>query len=248
MATNTAPEGSLAQKLMEQHAQNPLKVTVEDVPDEEGSSAPSSTDAAASSSWGQTTSTKAAGKQKAQEAATATATLDTESQEAFPALGTGPKSTATKNNITPIWGGANGKTNGSSWSANGTPRTSTPNSGVSTPTGFPPSLNLPGRNVESYILEPSHIMPRNQLKRPIPDIVKDINRKSRAVINMVQGPNGSLKFNATGPQDKAQQALRDLIQQVGAKVSKPPHIFCHYLSFVFLSADHDPSSSQHISL
>ena len=216
MATDTAPEGSLAQKLMEQHAQNPLQATVEDDPEEEGSTLPSA-DTPASSSWGQTPSAKAAGKQKAQEAAAAA--LDTDSQEAFPALGSGPKSTGTRNNITPIWGGANGKTNGNSWSTNGTPRTSTPNSGVSTPTGIPPSMNLPGRNVESYILEPSHILPRNQLKRPIPDIVKDINRKSRAVINMVQGPNGSLKFNATGPQDKAQQALRDLIQQIGAKVS-----------------------------
>ncbi len=215
-SANTASDGSLAQKLMEQHAQNPLHATVEDVPDEERSTVPSSADAPGNSSWGQTISTKAAGKQKAQEAVT----LDTESQEAFPALGSGPKSTAaTRNNITPIWGGANGKPNGTSWSTNGTPRTSTPTSGISTPTGVPPPITLPGRNVESYILESSHILPRNQLKRPIPDIVKDINRKSRAVINMVPGPNGSLKFNATGPQDKAQQALRDLIQQIGAKVS-----------------------------
>lgn len=214
-SVNNASEGSLAQKLMEQHAQHPLNPTVEDVPDEEGSNAPSSADATGTSSWGQNVSAKAAGKQKAQ-----ASTLDTESQEAFPALGSGPKSTpAPKNNITPIWGGANGKANGTSWSTNGTPRASTPNSGVSTPTGVPAPLSLPGRNVESYILEPSHVLPRNQLKRPIPDIVKDINRKSRAVINMVPGPNGSLKFNATGPQDKAQQALRDLIQQIGARVS-----------------------------
>ncbi|RYO77268.1 hypothetical protein DL766_003307 [Monosporascus sp. MC13-8B] len=214
MSANPGSEGSLAQKLMQQHAQNPLHATVEEASDLEGTPLPSADDPA-SSSWGPTVSAKAAGKQKAQEQAP----IDTESQEAFPALGSGPKPTTGAKNVTPIWGGANGKSNGGSWSTNGTPRTSTPPSGVSTPTGTVPSMSLPGRNVESYILESSHIMPRNQLKRPIPDIVKDINRKSRAIINMVPGPNGSLKFNATGPQDKAQQALRDLIQQIGAKTS-----------------------------
>jgi polyribonucleotide nucleotidyltransferase len=205
-------EGSAAQKLQQQHAKHDLHATVEDAPDEDLKLP--STDGPEGSSWGQPMSAKAAGKQKASESSS----LDTQSQEAFPSLG-GPKpSAASRSNITPIWGGANGKSNGTSWSANATPRTSTPASGVSTPTGAP-AMAIPGRNVESYVLEPSHILPRNQLKRPIPDIVKDINRKSRAVINMVPGPAGSLKFNATGPQDKAQQALRDLIQQIGAKTS-----------------------------
>ncbi|EMR64242.1 putative rna binding effector protein scp160 protein [Eutypa lata UCREL1] len=81
-SVNNASEGSLAQKLMEQHAQHPLNPTVEDVPDEEGSNAPPSADATGTSSWEKNISAKAAGKQKAQ-----AATLDTESQEAFPALG-----------------------------------------------------------------------------------------------------------------------------------------------------------------
>jgi hypothetical protein len=215
-----ASEGpSAAAKLMQQHAENTHHVTVEDAPDEDLQPTSAVDAPEAPPSWGPSSSAKAVGKQKAQPSGP----IDTQSQEAFPSLG-GPK-TAPRSNITPIWGGANGKANGAtSWSANATPRTSTPVSGTSTPGGAPPSMFIPGRNVESYVLEPSHILPRNQLKRPIADVVKDINRKSRAPITMTNGPNGSLKFNATGPQDKAQQALRDLIQQIGAKVSR------HYLN------------------
>ncbi|KAL7621934.1 hypothetical protein AAE478_007434 [Parahypoxylon ruwenzoriense] len=214
-------EGSAAARLLQKHAENPLHATVEDVPDEDLKPS-SAADAPEKSSWGQTVSTKAAGKQPAQ----ASATLDTQSHEAFPELGVPKSSSASKANIPPVWGGAktgaNGKTNGTSWSANGTPRASTPASGVSTPTGVPPPVSIPGRNVETVVLESRFIMPRNQLRRPIPDIVKDINRKSRAVISMVPAPSGHLKFDATGPQDKAQQALRDLVQQIGVKAIKVP--------------------------
>ncbi|KAI8956650.1 hypothetical protein F5Y11DRAFT_145638 [Daldinia sp. FL1419] len=214
MASETSnSEGSAAARLLQKHAESSHHVTIEDVPDEELKS-PSAPDASEKSSWGQTPSTKAAGKQPAQESGP----LDTQSHEAFPELGV-PKTAGPKANISPIWGGANGKANGTSWSANGTPRTSTPASGVSTPTGVPPPVSIPGRNVETYLLESQHVMPRSQLKRPVQDIVKDINRKSRAVITLVPGPSGHLKFEATGPQEKAQQALRDLVQQIGVKTS-----------------------------
>ncbi|CAJ2505389.1 Uu.00g127830.m01.CDS01 [Anthostomella pinea] len=219
-------EGSAAARLLEQHAQNPLQPTVEEVPDEElkpASTAASTADAPADSTWGQNMSAKAAGKQPAKPAAS----LDTQSHEAFPELGVPKTTAATKNHTAPIWGGAKGGANGNangptSWSANGTngtPRAWTPASGVSTPSAIPPPMSIPGRNVETVLLESQYILPRNQLKRPIPDIVKDINRKSRAVISMVPAPNGHLKFEATGPQDKAQQALRDLVQQIGIKTS-----------------------------
>jgi ferric-dicitrate binding protein FerR (iron transport regulator) len=77
---------------------------------------------------------------------------------------------------------------------------------------------IPGRNVESVTLEPQFIIPRNQLKRPLADTIKDINRKSRANITMATSANGRLKFDATGPQDIAQQALKDLVQQIGTRV------------------------------
>uniref|UniRef100_A0A8H7TPT7 K Homology domain-containing protein n=1 Tax=Bionectria ochroleuca TaxID=29856 RepID=A0A8H7TPT7_BIOOC len=78
---------------------------------------------------------------------------------------------------------------------------------------------IPGRNVESITLEPQDVMPRGQLRRPIADIIKDINRKSRANISMGGASNGRLKFDATGPQDVAQQALKDLVSQIGTRTS-----------------------------
>ncbi|KAK5626467.1 hypothetical protein RRF57_002182 [Xylaria bambusicola] len=208
-------EVSAAARLLQKHAQHPLQATVEDAPDDEASPP---TDAAApnDSSWAPTMSAKAAGKQPS----AASAGINTQSHEAFPELGV-PKTTAPKTNYAPIWAGAkgsaNGNLNGTSWSANGTPRTMTPTSGAVTPTGVPPPMAIPGRNVETIMLPSSSILPRAQLKRPIPDIVKDINRKSRAVITMANGPGGQLKFEASGPQDKAQQALRDLVSQIGRK-------------------------------
>ncbi|KAI2617827.1 hypothetical protein GGR54DRAFT_607109 [Hypoxylon sp. NC1633] len=214
-------ESSAAARLLQKHAENPLHVTVEDVPDEDLKSTSVADVDEKSSTWGQTMSTRAAGKKPAQEPP---ASLDTQSHEAFPELGVPKNATASKSNISPIWGGvksgANGKVNGtSSWSGNGTPGTSTPASGVSTPTGVPPPVSIPGRNTQTLLLESQYIMPRAQLKRPIQDIVKDINRKSRAVISMVPAPSGHLKFEAAGPADKAQQALQELVQQIGIKTT-----------------------------
>lgn len=211
-------ETSAAQKLQQKHAEAPHSVTLEDVPDEE---LPVKTSADASGSWAAPMSGKSAGKQK--ETPTKSA-LDTQSHELFPELGA-PKGKSA--NVAPVWGAKNsasGKTNGSI--SNGTPNVSTPPSGAGTPSrGSTPALFIPGRNVESVTLEPQYIMPRNQLKKPIPDIIKDLNRKSRANINMSQSSNGRLRFDATGPQDVAQQALKDLVQQIGLRVGSHP-AFC----------------------
>jgi hypothetical protein len=88
-------------------------------------------------------------------------------------------------------------------------------------------LTLPGRNVESVTIEPHHIMPKKDLRRPIPDVIKDINRKSRASITMSSAANGRLKFDATGPQDVAQQALKELVRQIGTKVRVVPTPIFH---------------------
>ena len=219
----TAHPDSAASKLMQQHAaDNSHHVTVEDVEDEQlpKHDAPAAADGASSEpapTWAEPMSAKSAGKQKAQEPTG----LDTQSHELFPELG-GPKPKVTTGAV-PVWSAksnGHGKTNGAG-SANGTPRASTPASGVSTPTGAAaPSLSIPGRNVETLYLEPHHVLPRNQLRRPLPDIIKDSNRKSRANISMSTLGNGKLKLEATGPQDIAQQALRDLVQQIGTKVCR----------------------------
>ncbi|KAK8111387.1 RNA binding effector protein [Apiospora kogelbergensis] len=83
---------SAAERLLQQHAENPLHhVTVEDAPDEDLPSVPSK---------------KAA------------SSIDTQSIEAFPELGA-PKGKAPVN-IAPIWSAKGGKSNGST-PANGTP-------------------------------------------------------------------------------------------------------------------------------
>ncbi|KFG85050.1 putative RNA binding effector protein [Metarhizium anisopliae] len=208
-----ASEESAAQKLLQKHAEEPHTVTVEDVPDEELPVKPTND---ASGSWAAPITSKAAGKQK--ESSNPKAPLDTQSHELFPELGAPKVKTA---NVAPIWGAksnANGKTNGAA--SNGASRSSTPTSGTATPSkAAAPSMFIPGRNVETVTLEPQFVLPRGQLKRPIPDIIKDINRKSRANITMANGANGRYKFEATGPQEIAQQALKDLVQQIGTRTS-----------------------------
>ncbi|KAF6835954.1 RNA binding effector protein Scp160 (KH domain-containing protein) [Colletotrichum musicola] len=202
-AVSNGSEASAAQKLLATHVDH--HPTVEEVPDEDLPLKSGSGDA----SWAEPMSNKAAGKQKE----TSRSKLDTQSHELFPELGASkPKGSP---NVAPIWGA---KSN-TSTPANGLSRSSTPASGAATPKNGPPSMMIPGRNVETVVLEPQYILPRNQLKRPIADIMKDINRKSRANITLSTATNGRLKFDATGPQDVAQQALKDLVQQIGTKTT-----------------------------
>lgn len=210
MADST--EQSAAAQLLQQHletasnAGSSHRVLVEEVEDEDLHKPVSSSETPAAP--------KPAPKPK---------TLDTQSRELFPELG-GPKPKASV--VAPIWGAknnANGSTNGAA-PANGTPQTSAPPSGVSTPIGSgrqgpgPHPLSIPGRNVETMLLDPPHILPRTQLKRPLPDILKDLNRKARANVTMHALGNGQLRFDAVGPQEHATQALKDLINQIGTKV------------------------------
>jgi hypothetical protein len=225
-------EESAAHKLKEAHADH--HATVEDAVDEDLKPRTSSSDetgngAEDSAAWGTTMSSKAAGKQK--ENSAPGGKLDTRSEELFPSLGGGniPKPAASGKNLQGHWavGKPNGKANGAT-PTNGTSRASTPASEgpalapAPAPTQGsqrgPPSMSIPGRNVETVTLDPQYILPRGQLKRPIPDILKDLNRKSRAKVTMSSSANGRLKFDASGPSDVAQQALKDLVQQIGAKV------------------------------
>ena len=166
MASSSADSGeqpSAAQKLFLDH-----HATVEDVPDEDQAGGPSGGDGGPS--WGPTMSVKAAGKQKAQAPAAA---LDTQSQELFPSLG-GPKKTSA--GTVPTWGaknGTNGKANGAS-PANGPSRSSTPGSGVGTPSlagrHGAPAVSLPGRNVSAAkhfvrLLFRNVILPRTPTRR-----------------------------------------------------------------------------------
>ncbi|KAL8905030.1 MAG: hypothetical protein Q9207_002886 [Kuettlingeria erythrocarpa] len=250
---------SQAQRLQEKHAASaPRRPVVEDAVDEEDlvHPPPSALVAPPASSTATENnppamSENAAGKQKAKEepvepprpAATTTATLplDTKSEEAFPALGGGPK----PKNATPVstaWGtrkpleaanpvpnGINGQrpTSGSVSS-----RASTPASGKLTPASTYPSvasqprapsiprhMPIPGRHTERIQFAPSQLLPRNQLKKPLQDVIRSINKGSKAKVEMKPGRNGTLIFEGTGPVDATRQALRDVAREVGSKQS-----------------------------
>ncbi|KAK5163974.1 uncharacterized protein LTR77_010370 [Saxophila tyrrhenica] len=249
----TAGDGmSAAERLMQQHAADDEahKVTIEDVPDEEftlhpppsgAASLPISNDPSrvATPSGEQGLSGKAAGKQPMrdepqQAPAPKKPAIDTQSEDAFPALG-GPKAQPAAAAPTP-WsrkpaavgkaanGMSNGMANGSAAPSNVSPRTSTPMSGIMTPSSTAPSqrgptpqMTMPGRYSEQIQLHPSMMTPRNQLKKPVNDILRDINKRSKANVEMKAGPGGVVVFEGTGPVDAVRVALKEVATQLCSK-------------------------------
>ena len=235
-------ELSAAQKLMLKHDEA-HKATIEEVPDEDdlkhgeqptSSSVLEAADESASApGWVPPMSAKAAGKQRAEEPSSKEnkkPSLDTQSHDLFPALGGAPKPKPATN-VAPIWSmkkpatpvpsSPNGKTNGTATNGNSTPTsgTATPTSVVPAARGGPQSMAIPGRQQERIQMAPNQMLPRNQLKKPLPDILKDINKKSKATVTMTSGQQGIIWFNAVGPQEACRQALKDVVAQVGSKVS-----------------------------
>lgn len=223
VANGPSSEGlTPAQKLMEQHDHH---ATVEDVVDEEdvahplpSVSKPESSDAAPAASL----SEKAAGKQKAEPApAKKSNVLNTADEELFPALG--PVKPRAPAPIAPTWGkkpasvAANG-VNGSGLAAsNNTSRASTPASAPAGPAIQ--NMNLPGKHRQQIEFHPSTLTPRQQLKKPLNDIIRDINRRSRAKLEHKAGPSGMVIFEATGPPDAVHQSLKEIANEVGSKVN-----------------------------
>ncbi|KIW04307.1 uncharacterized protein PV09_04600 [Verruconis gallopava] len=206
---------SAAQKLLAKHtADEAHRTTVEDVVDEEDLAHPAPS----------ATSDVAKGKQKVDDASAGASAkpkapaFDVNSEEAFPSLG-GPKAATT---TASAWGkkpAANG-TNGTS---NGTSRASTPASGLATPTlpgtrpGGAHGVNIPGRQVERVAVPPGFLLPRQSLKKPIPEVVRDVNRRSKAQVAMKAGNNGGLIFEVVGTEDARRQAMKEVLQQIGSK-------------------------------
>lgn len=254
-ASALPPAMTAAQKLQEKHQVTANHHTeIEDVVDEDDiQHPPPSTQHVSQANEStpnpppptESLSEKAAGKRKVEPApslngsAIGGTTLNTQSEEAFPALGSGPKSSAPPPSM--AWGarrpvisqnGVNG-VNGHL----GTPslissRASTPTSGAVTPSStsmsaatlpqsrmYPPHMPLPGRHKERIQLAPSQLLPRNQLKKPLQEILRAINKSSKATVDMRTGPGGNVIFEATGPVDAARQALKTLASQVGSTVS-----------------------------
>ena len=212
-ATAGAESGSesAAQKLLAKHvADEAHQPTLEEVPDEEDIAhpAPSAADK---------------GKGKAADESPAPApskprgpALDVTSEEAFPSLG-GPKAA---NPAATAWGKKPaGATNGTNGTSNGTSRASTP-AGTATPGSRPgaPGVAIPGREVERVKVTKEFLLPRQSLKRPILEVVRDVNRRSKAKVDIKTGNDGGLLFELVGPADARRQALREVMQQIGTKV------------------------------
>ena len=172
--------------------------------------------------------------------------IDTKSDEAFPSLGAGskPRTAAT---VSSAWGAkkpasvAKAAANGLnkhgpelSTSSTTSSRASTPAPGVLTPSSVtasatpqsypsrgptPQILSIPGRHTERIQFAPSQLLPRQQLKKPVMDVLRDINKRSKATVEMRPGPGGVISFEGRGPTDAVRQALKDVAKELGSKVS-----------------------------
>ncbi|KAG4420051.1 hypothetical protein IFR04_006810 [Cadophora malorum] len=229
MSAENSINGSGAQLSAAQRLQQKHKVSIDEVTDESDLKHPPAPlsethvledldEPAPASEWPATMSAKAAGKRKADAPSVkeSAPVLDPHSTTAFPGLGGAPKPAQTPV-LAGIWGGkpANGTNNGTP--TNGS---ATPTSGANTPRG---STQTPAVQIQAprLVLQKNEVLPRNQLKKPMPDIIKDINKKLRTNLTMRTGENGVLEFRETSNQKEAlkQQAVRDLGAQIGAKSS-----------------------------
>ncbi|KAL2861325.1 hypothetical protein BJX68DRAFT_2057 [Aspergillus pseudodeflectus] len=202
---------SRAALLEEQHARDEAhNVTVEDVVDEDDvlhppPSAPVTSDSPSPAQVPTPAATTAPVNSKP--ASAKAPTLDVQSEELFPALGSGPKSKAP---AASAWG-ARGPSAAAAV-ANGVP------SGAST-ADVPRIMSLPGKHMEQLRLAPSQMLQRGQLKKPLRDILRDISKRSKANVDMRGGPGGSIIFEGKGSVDAVRQALKQVAQQVGSKQS-----------------------------
>ncbi|KAI6715171.1 KH domain-containing protein [Diplocarpon mali] len=217
---------SAAQRLQQQHEHS---VAVEEVPDESDLKHPAAPlvdshvledleEAGPASELPATLSAKAAGKRKV-EVPSKTNVLDPQSTTAFPGLGGAPKPVQAPV-LAGIWGGnkstANGAQNGISTNGSTPP----PAASQPAPRG---ATQSPAVQIQAprLVLQKDEVLPRNQLKKPVPDILKDINKKLRTNLTMRTGENGVLEFReaSNAKENLKQQAIRDLGLQIGAKSS-----------------------------
>jgi len=218
---------SAAERLMQQHAaaDHSHNVTIEDVVDEDAAAhpAPSASNAPQAGPTETGAAGKAAGKQPVREQPAARPTkpaLDTQSEELFPALGA-PKGQA--NAAPSMWSkkpaavgkAANGLSNGAAGTQTGAPGASALGSNAPTSTGpAQRQMTLPGRYSEQIQLLPSNMTPRAQLKKPVADILREINKRSKATVEMKSGPGGTVVFEGTGPVDHVRHALKEVASQL----------------------------------
>ncbi|KAL4869085.1 hypothetical protein BDV12DRAFT_168567 [Aspergillus spectabilis] len=207
-ATSTKSRAAI---LEEQHARDEAhKVTVEDVVDEEDiAHPPPSAPLASEPTSGapsQASTPPVVSAPVNSKPASGKPAFDVQSEELFPALGSGPKPKAP---ATSAWGSKG--TSAAAALANGV------HSGASS--DVPRIMTLPGKHMEQLRLAPSQMLQRGQLKKPLQDILRDISKRSKANVDMRGGPGGSIIFEGRGSVDAVRQALKQVAQQVGSKQS-----------------------------
>ncbi|KAJ5785044.1 uncharacterized protein N7503_010256 [Penicillium pulvis] len=212
-ATNGAASKSLAAMLEEQHTREDHHVTVEDVIDEEDLKHPppsslvnNNSSAPVAPVLESTTPAETATPSPiSKPAVKKTPAFDVQSEELFPALGSGPKPSAP---AAATWGAK--KPSAAAAVAHGQP---------AKPMDIPRVMSLPGKHMEQLRLAPSQMLPRGQMKKPLQDILRDISRRSKATVNIRGGPGGSVIFEGKGSVESVRQALKEVAQQVGSKQS-----------------------------
>ncbi|EAS35883.3 RNA binding effector protein [Coccidioides immitis RS] len=221
--TAAAASKSPAELLQEKHARDEAhQPTIEEVRDEEDMLHPPPSSATAEPAPARWKDTAAKDEAANSVPKSKVVPFDVKCEELFPALGSGSKSRVPAA-MPMAWDGRKaaapsaGLANGGSRSSVPS-RTSTPTSGVAAPLGGP-RLAMPGKHVEQIRFAPSQMLPRNKLSKPLADIVRDISRKSKARLDVREGPGGSYIFEGTGTVDAVRQALKEVAQQVGSKQS-----------------------------
>lgn len=239
-ATNGGPstaEGlSPAQQLLAKHKADEVhQVQVEDVVDEDdiqhpppSATHPPATEPDAVAGAPAPMSEVAKGKQKVVEPEVQPKkqpppALNTDSEEAFPALGP-PKGRAPPP-VAQAWGRkpAIVSLNGNKTSVNGKTPSSTTSSRPSTPASAvngaagQTGVALPGRHVERIIFAPRQLKDPKDMKKPVSQLLQEINKKSKAKVTMREGMGGVRILEGTGPVDAVREALREIATQIGAK-------------------------------
>lgn len=234
--SSTAEGLSPAQQLLAKHkADEAHTVQVEDVVDEDDIQhpPPSATHAPtnepnAVAGAAAPMSEVAKGKQKAvepqeQPKQQSAPRLNTDSEEAFPALGP-PKGRAPPP-VAQVWGkkpaivslnGNKASVNGKTPSSTTSSRPGTPASTVNGSAGQP-GVALPGRHVERITFTPRQLKDPKDMRKPIPQLLQEINKKSKAKVTIREGMGGVRVLEGTGPVDAVREALREIATQIGAK-------------------------------
>lgn len=154
--------------------------------------------------------------------------LDVKSEELFPTLGGAPKPRMNHPAPSSSWGsGRQPSLVGNSARMAAPTSVSLASQPPAPPVNVAPRiLTLPGQHIEKIRFAPSQMLPRDQLKKPIRHILSDTDKRSKATVDMHSGPGGSVIFEGKGSVDAVRQALKEIAQQVGSKVSSSRGYSC----------------------